>query len=80
MNGETLTRVPIFVSSDGHSILSTGAKMCCCSKLSQHVITATWERFHFLLLCFYEEFIAYMQMLILSVLYLPVTNSKASTI
>ena len=46
--------------------------------MSQHVINVTWERFHLLLFCFYEDFTTYMHMLILSVLYLPVT--KVSTV
>jgi len=57
---------------------------CCCLLLfktvgtSQHIITATWERFHFLLFCFYEDLTTYIHMLILSVLYMPVT--KVSTV
>jgi len=81
MNGETLTRAPIFLSSDGHTILSTVAQNLLLFKtvgMSQHIITATWVRFHFLLFCFYEDFTTYIHMLILSVLYLPVI--KVSTV
>jgi hypothetical protein len=81
MNDETLTRIPNLVSSDGHTILSTGTKICFVQTcMSQHVITATWERLHFLLFCFYEVFVTYMHMLILSVLYLPVTKFQPSEI